>query len=1098
MGICARESMVEADKRSIKKQEENMKLVTHKWGLKAITVVTTILYLSISMDLTSYATEVGDTVDADTQVEFDGVKYPSDSSTVLEIASATTGETVTGSCVLYTDGTVVVMGDSSGEVGGKLLSADYIRAFTFTHKSDIKTVVYDESVSKAYSNLFNSSAECVIFNSEGRITPREYPNSYRYSDPLPTKEAEKLIYLKPMNVEVSWYNQTIFDLCSDSGVTVIMGEDITDWPIGLFATDVNKFCHMESLTVDVRGDGSTFSHALYKFSHLKHLSLIGDVVRLGVVGDNLISVSAPDITEIPDYFVQDAANLDYAISDFPTSGITRIGSYAFNATGYDKELDFSGVKYIGDRAFADTNLIDIPDLSDAEYIGERAFSYTKIPEISVTPVTKSVGDYAFAYNKTLTSLVYNASTKFESSMVRGCSSLSKLYILSEVSSGMDKSMLPTTALVYCAANSSVETWCKNNSVAYKVLTDDEIDVITKGQGPTLIKDSKLFDFDNPSDVIFHTDYGEKPAGASGISKVMVDNKTLKVTEDYTVSDTGDITLYTSYMETLCNGDHTLSVLFDNNIFKSGASVRVMSSTVPVVDPDEPPVALDTIKYEFYKDYPDYVIIPVSLNGATEITKLKIGSDIVDPTEYSLDEGAIIISYDYLSELDAGKYRVLPTFNDPAITTLNNIQLLVYDAAADRAAPYLLQSRIVFEGQSFVLAFDYGEGDLSASNVLALVLDNKLLLQDGSTVPFTSRNVKDVKLESGVLELPKVKASPSVATRMVIKEVYEKPDVVASPSEATKASPSEALRVMGSTVRLKDIKVPLSEDMAFYVVDNKIHVDGDAISALELGEGDHLLGAIFDNTEKTTDVKKVILSIMGEESPDPTTPPDPEDPNDPEEPTDSVDPEDPEEPDEPDEPNTPHRGGGSGSSGGSSSSDPVVTKPVGEDSKTPPTVPNDGGSYETNPEDPTDVTYLDKDGNKAPNKWVGDGVNWRHTNADSKIEYGWFMDVDHKWYLLERETGAQFGAAKYGWYKEPQDSNWYYLSTVSTEMCIGWKRIDGQEYYFVPTNNAPTYTGDNLNGWVYIEDTDENPVGKLLVSTTTPDGYVVDENGRKVR
>jgi hypothetical protein len=118
------------------------------------------------------------------------------------------------------------------------------------------------------------------------------------------------------------------------------------------------------------------------------------------------------------------------------------------------------------------------------------------------------------------------------------------------------------------------------------------------------------------------------------------------------------------------------------------------------------------------------------------------------------------------------------------------------------------------------------------------------------------------------------------------------------------------------------------------------------------------------------------------------------------------------------------GGNSGSgshgpsSGGSGSGDSSYGPGAkGEDSKVKPVVRDDGGSYTVNPNDPKDVTYTDKDGNLTPNKWVGDGQNWRHTNKDSKMDYGWFLDTAGNWYLLTRETGKALGTACYGWYHE---------------------------------------------------------------------------------
>lgn len=70
--------------------------------------------------------------------------------------------------------------------------------------------------------------------------------------------------------------------------------------------------------------------------------------------------------------------------------------------------------------------------------------------------------------------------------------------------------------------------------------------------------------------------------------------------------------------------------------------------------------------------------------------------------------------------------------------------------------------------------------------------------------------------------------------------------------------------------------------------------------------------------------------------------------------------------------------------------------------------------------------------------------------------------------------------------------WYYLMPVSGEMKTGWI-ADGGNWYYADE------TGARVTGWVK---TDEkwyylNADGKMAFSTTTPDGYKVDENGAMI-
>ncbi len=1038
-----------------------------KWKERYILVLAAMIIAIMGINsFPSKATEVGNVVKASQQVEFEGAKYPEDGATITEVASITPGETVVGSCVLYSDGTVVLLGNEKGEVGGKKLSSQYTKAFKFTNQSAIRTIVYSDTIKIAYSDLFSSSASKVIFNSDGYVTSRQYDSYTRYGYQIPSRNISEFIFLKPFSCSDSSFTYTILNAGVDTSIRIVMGEDIKDWPDGLFPKNVCGYTDTQSLTVEILGDGSKYSTAFYRLSSLTNFTTVGDYVKLGVNASKLETVNSEGIKELPDNFIKDAKVFNLTKSKLPESGLKRVGSFAMYNVPINSEMDLSTVIDIGESAYQGSSLVGVPNLSSVVSIGQKAFTSTKITEATVYPVTTIVGQYAFSSNLNLTKLVYSASAKFDSSMVNGCTSLEKLYILSPIDASMNKSLLPATAMIYCEAGSAVETWCKNNSVAYKTLTDEEIEELRKGQVAKLGQDSKLFDFENPADLAFTVDLGKKPAGASDVKKVLVDNRALVKGTDYAFNGTDTITIYGAYLKTLYNGTHAVSVMFDNGTFKSGASIYVMSSTVPVIDPTKPPEALDTVKYEFYKDYPDYVIIPVSLNGATKVTELKIGSEVVDPAYYELEDGAIIISYNYLMDLDPGKYRVLPTFNDLSITTLNNIQLLVYNEAADRAAPYLLQSRIVFKGQNFSIKFDAGAGDLEASNVLALVVDNHMLLPDGRLLPFSTTNVSKVKKSYA----DDVVASPSEAAGEIeaVYTVTQEDIYTASPSEATQQTMSLMSSFMGVMVS--------QPAEAFYVVDNEIHVSGDVISSMKLSEGDHLMGAIFDNTEKTTDIRKVILSIMSDKADNGT-----ENPGNNETPGNN---------DNGGSNNGGNSGNGGNSSGGNSgngshgsgsggsgsgdnSNGPGA---VGEDSKSKPDVRDDGGSYTVNPNDPKDVTYTDKGGNLAPNKWVGDGQNWRHTNKDSKLDYGWFLDKDGNWYLLTKESGKDFGTARYGWFYETQDDKWYYLSTKDNKMVKGKVKIDGKEYYFNESNEEPTYYGNNEKGWIYDKTKPGLPVG----------------------
>ena len=103
-----------------------------------------------------------------------------------------------------------------------------------------------------------------------------------------------------------------------------------------------------------------------------------------------------------------------------------------------------------------------------------------------------------------------------------------------------------------------------------------------------------------------------------------------------------------------------------------------------------------------------------------------------------------------------------------------------------------------------------------------------------------------------------------------------------------------------------------------------------------------------------------------------------------------------------------------------------------------------------------VANAQKDG------WVKENTSWFYLKDGVKAT-GWVKD-NGTWYYLNAE-----GVMQTGWVKD--NGTWYYLNG-SGAMQTGWYQVGGKWYY--------SYTS-----------------GALAVSTTTPDGYTVNENGEWV-
>ncbi len=82
----------------------------------------------------------------------------------------------------------------------------------------------------------------------------------------------------------------------------------------------------------------------------------------------------------------------------------------------------------------------------------------------------------------------------------------------------------------------------------------------------------------------------------------------------------------------------------------------------------------------------------------------------------------------------------------------------------------------------------------------------------------------------------------------------------------------------------------------------------------------------------------------------------------------------------------------------------------------------------------------------------------------------------------------------GWHNDTNDNATYFMDIISGKMLTGWNLIEGKWYYFNEIANTSTWQRDELTGeWVYTG-SETLPFGAMFKNTTTPDGYIVDENG----
>ncbi|WP_097006340.1 DUF6273 domain-containing protein [Lacrimispora amygdalina] len=121
-------------------------------------------------------------------------------------------------------------------------------------------------------------------------------------------------------------------------------------------------------------------------------------------------------------------------------------------------------------------------------------------------------------------------------------------------------------------------------------------------------------------------------------------------------------------------------------------------------------------------------------------------------------------------------------------------------------------------------------------------------------------------------------------------------------------------------------------------------------------------------------------------------------------------------------------------------------------------------------------WIYDDGSKAAKEWLQDtDGNWYYLDENSNMKTGWFQGADGKSYYLNPNTGDPIGSLAIGW--KLVNNTWYFFNTLHDgtygNVLTGWQWI---------------------NGYCYYLDSD----GRLLLNTTTPDGFTVNENGEWVK
>lgn len=165
------------------------------------------------------------------------------------------------------------------------------------------------------------------------------------------------------------------------------------------------------------------------------------------------------------------------------------------------------------------------------------------------------------------------------------------------------------------------------------------------------------------------------------------------------------------------------------------------------------------------------------------------------------------------------------------------------------------------------------------------------------------------------------------------------------------------------------------------------------------------------------------------------------------------------------------------------------EPEPEPEPTPEPTPDSGSSSDSGSDSSYTPAVSSPGVNAVTGTWtMTQNGAWQFTSGGQQYKNEWAA-------VTIPNADASKGQETYAWYRF--DENGY--------MITGWfTDTDGAKYYFQEEVNGSE--GRMMTGWVQVKDADGsmkwyyfNPVsdgtrGKMLVNTTTPDGYRVDENG----
>ena len=123
------------------------------------------------------------------------------------------------------------------------------------------------------------------------------------------------------------------------------------------------------------------------------------------------------------------------------------------------------------------------------------------------------------------------------------------------------------------------------------------------------------------------------------------------------------------------------------------------------------------------------------------------------------------------------------------------------------------------------------------------------------------------------------------------------------------------------------------------------------------------------------------------------------------------------------------------------------------------------------------------------KTLNDLANMAITKPDL-----WYRTKSGLWYYFEN----RWSTTRTSWFVDPRDGYTYYLRPENGIMALGWVKIGDDEYYFNDDKEAEKNFIELGGGFYEKIPNTGTPYGALCKDCMTPDGKMVDKDGKLIK